>query len=71
MKPRKFFSMFMIAVAICTTEFMMTSCHDEDDVVEVKYKTVNAESSDTYSIANVCLYKKNTIPPDAIIKTKT
>lgn len=34
MKARKFFSMFMIAAAICTTGFMMTSCHDEDDVVE-------------------------------------
>lgn len=50
MKARKFFSMFMIAAAICTTGFMMTSCHDEDDVVEVKYKTktVNVESSEVY-----------------------
>ena len=52
MKARKFFSMLMIAAAICTTGFMMTSCHDEDDVVEVKYKTVNVKSSDTYSLAN-------------------
>lgn len=52
MKARKFFSMFMIAAAICTTGFMMTSCHDEDDVVEVKNKRVNVKSSDTYSIAN-------------------
>lgn len=48
MKARKFFSMFMIAAAICTTGFMMTSCQDEDDVVEVKYKTVNVESSEVY-----------------------
>lgn len=48
MKARKFFSMFMIAAAICTTGFMMTSCHDEDDVVEVKYKTVDVESSEVY-----------------------
>lgn len=54
MKARKFFSMFMIAAAICTTGFMMTSCQDEDDVVEVKYKweNINVKSSDTYSIAN-------------------
>ena len=43
MKARKFFSMFMIAAAICTTGFMMTSCQDEDDVVEV-----NVESSEVY-----------------------
>ena len=48
MKARKFFSMFMIATAICTTGFMMTSCQDEDDVMEVKYKTVNVESSEVY-----------------------
>ena len=48
MKARKFFSMFMIAAAICTTGFMMTSCQDEDDVMEVKYKTVNVESSEVY-----------------------
>lgn len=44
MKARKFFSMFMIAAVICTTGFMMTSCQDEDDVMEVKYK--NPEEKD-------------------------
>lgn len=43
MKARKFFRMFMIAAAICTTGFMMTSCQDEDDVVEV-----NVKSSEVY-----------------------
>lgn len=44
MRTRKIFSMFMIAAAICTTGFMMTSCQDEDDVMEVKYK--NPEEKD-------------------------
>lgn len=48
MKARKFFSMFMIAAAICTTGFMMTSCQDDDVVEMMKYSTVKVESSEVY-----------------------
>ena len=47
MRTRKIFSMFMIAAAICTTGFMMTSCHDEEDVM-IESKTIKVESDDIY-----------------------
>ena len=47
MKARKIFSALMIAAAICTTGFMMTSCHDEEDVM-IESKTIKVESDDIY-----------------------